>query len=63
MLALLALTLCSLLHLPALLQLLHAPALPAQQGLDISPRTCPSASAILCAYYRWFSRLLHLVPY
>ena len=26
------------------------------QGLDISPRTCPSPIAMLCTYFRWFFR-------
>ena len=48
------------LHLPALFQLLDAPALQARQGLDIWPRTSPSARATLCTYYTWFARPQHL---
>ena len=48
------------LHLPALLQLLDAPCTSGPPGPDICPRTCPSARATLCTYYRWFARPQHL---
>ena len=45
---------------PSGLQPFQAPALQARQRLDICPRTCPSARATLCTYYRWFARPQHL---
>ena len=47
------------LHIATVLQLLDAPALQAVQDLDICPRTCPSANATKCTYYRWFARPQH----
>ncbi len=38
------------------LELLRAEASDLWQGIDVCPRTCPSAHAQLCTYERWFAR-------
>jgi hypothetical protein len=38
------------------LHLLHAQSVCVWDGLDVCPRTCPSAAATLCTYTRWFAR-------